>query len=71
MENLFFHRKRRGVDVSAGPARKRKGDVIDTPPTLTENAPSSSGLCNDMVCPLAFIIELVLQTHILSICVYS
>ncbi len=61
MENSFSRRKRKGVDVSAGPARKRKGDVIDTPPILTENAPSSSGLRNDMVCPLDFIIELVLQ----------
>jgi len=61
MENSFSYRKRKGVDVSAGPAKKRKGDVIDTPPVLTENAPSSSGPSNDMVCPLDFIIELVLQ----------
>jgi hypothetical protein len=61
MENLFSHRKRKGVAVSAGPAKKRKGDVIYTPLILTENAPSSSGLRDDMVCPLDFIIELVLQ----------
>jgi hypothetical protein len=48
MEDSFSHRKRKGVDVSAGPARKRKGDVIDTPPILTGNAPSGSGLCKDV-----------------------
>jgi len=48
MENSFSHSKRKGVDVSAGPTRKRKGDVIDTPPILIGNAPSSSGPCKDV-----------------------
>jgi hypothetical protein len=103
MQNSFSHRKRKSVDVSAWQARKRKGDVSNTPPILTANAPSSYGLCKDIdvsqgppqkrkgdvmrihgvintpsilgenapsssrqgthvVCPLDFIIELVLQT---------
>jgi hypothetical protein len=68
MENSFSHRKRKGVDVSAGPARKRKGDVmrihdvINTPPILYEDAPSSSRQGTHVVCPLDFIFELVLQT---------
>ncbi|CAM6069216.1 unnamed protein product [Sphagnum tenellum] len=47
MENSFSHRKRKGVDVSAGPVRKRRDvmrihDVINTSPILYEDAPSSS-----------------------------
>jgi hypothetical protein len=47
MENSFSHRKKKGVDVSAGPVRKRRDvmrihDVINTPPILYEDAPSSS-----------------------------
>jgi len=56
------------VDVSHGPPQKRNGDVmrihgvINTPPILGENAPSSSRQATHVVCPLDFIIELVLQT---------
>jgi len=48
MENSFSHHKRKDVDVSQGPPKKRKGDVmqipgvINTPPVVGENAPSSS-----------------------------
>jgi hypothetical protein len=48
MENSFSPGKRKDVDVSQGPPEKRKGDVmqihgvINTPPVLGENAPSTS-----------------------------
>ncbi|KAH8960187.1 hypothetical protein BDL97_06G119400 [Sphagnum fallax] len=48
MENSFSQHKRKDVDVSQGLPKKRKGDimripgVINTPPVLGENAPSSS-----------------------------
>ncbi|CAM6013408.1 unnamed protein product [Sphagnum balticum] len=48
MRNSFSRPKRKDVDVSQGPPEKRKGDVmrihgvINTPPVLGENAPSSS-----------------------------
>jgi hypothetical protein len=48
METSFSHGKRKDVDDSQVPPRKRKGDVsrihgvINTPPVLGENAPSSS-----------------------------
>ncbi|CAM6049815.1 unnamed protein product [Sphagnum compactum] len=48
MENSFSHLKRKDVDVSQGPPKKRKRDVmqipgvINTPPVVGENAPSSS-----------------------------
>ncbi|CAK9197701.1 unnamed protein product [Sphagnum troendelagicum] len=48
MENSFSQHKRKDNDVSQGPPKKRKGDVtrnpgvINTPPVLGENAPSSS-----------------------------
>ncbi|CAM6011064.1 unnamed protein product, partial [Sphagnum balticum] len=48
MGNSFSPPKRKDVDVSQGPPKKRKGDVmrihdvINTPPVLGENAPSSS-----------------------------
>ncbi|CAK9872812.1 unnamed protein product [Sphagnum jensenii] len=48
MGNSFSHSKRKGVDVSQGPPKEREGDVmrihgvINTPPVLSENAPSSS-----------------------------
>jgi hypothetical protein len=48
MGNSFSHRKRKGVDVSQGPPKKRKQDVmqihdvINTPSVLGENAPSST-----------------------------
>jgi hypothetical protein len=66
MENSFSHHKRKD-DVSQGPPKKRKGDVmqihgvINTPPVLGENAPSSSKQGTHVVCPLDFIIELVLH----------
>jgi len=49
MENSLSHRKRKHVDVSQGPPKQRKGDVmripsvINTPPVAGENAPSSFG----------------------------
>ncbi|CAK9227836.1 unnamed protein product [Sphagnum troendelagicum] len=48
MGNLCSHWNRKGVDVSQGPPKEREGDVmrihgvINTPPILGENAPSSS-----------------------------
>jgi hypothetical protein len=67
MENSFSHSKRQDVDVSQGPPKKRKGDVmripgvIITPLVLGENAPSSSRQDTHVVRPLDFMIELVLH----------
>jgi len=67
MENSFSRRKRKDVDVSQGPPKKRKGDVmpihgvINIPPVLGENAPSSSRQGTHVVRPLDFMIELVLH----------
>jgi hypothetical protein len=69
MRNSFSHPKRKDVDVdvSQGPQKKRKGDVmpfhgvINTPPVLGENAPSSSRQGTHVVRPLDFMIELVLH----------
>ncbi len=67
MGNSFSHYKRKGVDVSQGPPKKRKGDVmqihtlINTPPILGENTPSSSRQGTHVVRPLDFMIELVLH----------
>jgi hypothetical protein len=68
MGNSFSHCERKGVDVSQGPPKEREGDVmrihgvINTPPVLGENAPSSSRQGTRVVRPLDFIfmIELVL-----------
>jgi hypothetical protein len=65
MGNSFSRYKRKGVDVSQGQPKKRKGDdmripdVINTPPVLHENAPSSSRQGTHVVRPLDFMIELV------------
>ncbi len=70
MENSFSHHKRKDVDVSQGPPKQRKGDVmlipsvINTPPVVGENAPSSSKQGMHVVCPLAFMIELVLHNSL-------
>ncbi len=67
MENSFSRTKRKDVDVSQGPPEKRKADVmrihgvINTPPVLGENAPSSSRQGTPVVRPLDFIIEFVLH----------
>jgi hypothetical protein len=67
MGNSLSPRKRKDVDLSQGPPKKRKGDVmrihgvINTPPVLGENAPSSSRQGIPVVRPLDFIIELVLH----------
>ncbi len=67
MENSFSHHTRKDVDVSQGPSKKRKGDVmqihgvINTPPIMGENTPSSSRQDNHVVGPLDFMIELVLH----------
>jgi hypothetical protein len=67
MGNLFSHCKRKGVDVSQGPPKTRKGDVmwihdvINKPPILGENAPSSSRQGTHVVRPLDFMIEIVLH----------
>jgi len=57
--------KRKDVDVSQGPPKKKDvmqiHGVIDTPPVLGENAPSSSRQGSPVVRPLDFIIELVLH----------
>jgi hypothetical protein len=66
MENLFSHHKGKGVDVSQGPTKQRKGDVmpihgvINTPSVSGETTPIS-GQGNNVVNPLAFMIELVLH----------
>jgi len=63
----FSHHKRKDVDVSRGPPKQRKGDVmgipsvINTPPIVGENAPSSSEPGTHVVRPLDFMIELVLH----------
>jgi hypothetical protein len=67
MENSFSHHKGKDVDVSQGPPKKRKGDVIhipsviNTPLVVGENAPSSSRQDTHVVHPLDFMIELVLH----------
>jgi hypothetical protein len=67
MGNSFSLRKRKDVDLSQGPRKKRKGNVmwipsvIHTPPVVGENATSSSGQGMHVVCPLDFMIELVLH----------
>jgi hypothetical protein len=67
MGNSFSHREGKGVDVSQGPTKKGKGDVvpihgvIDTPLVSGETAPSISRQGNNVVNPLAFMIELVLH----------
>ncbi len=67
MENSFSHRKRKDVDVSQGPPKQRKGDVMGSPsviktsPVVGENAPSSSRQGMHVVRPLDFMIELVLH----------
>jgi hypothetical protein len=67
MENSFSCRKGKGVGVSQGPTKKRKGDVmpihgvIDTPSVSSETTPSSSTRGNNVVNPLDFMIELVLH----------
>jgi hypothetical protein len=70
MGNLSSCCKRIDVDVSQGPPKERKGDVmqihgvINTPPVLGENAPSSSRQGTHVVRPLGFMIELVLYNSI-------
>ncbi len=65
MEHSSSRRKRKDVDVSQGPPKKRKGDamrihgVINTPLVLGEIAPSSSRQGTHVVRPLDFMIELV------------
>jgi hypothetical protein len=75
MENSFSQREGKGVDVSQGPTKKRKGDVmpihgvINTPSASGETVPSASGETvpsisrqgNNVVNPLAFMIELILH----------
>ncbi len=62
MGNSCSHCKKKGVD---GPPKEREGDVmrihgvINTPPVLGENAPSSSRQGTHVVRPLDFVIELV------------
>jgi hypothetical protein len=65
MENSFSQHKRKDVDVSQSPPKKRKGDVmqirgvINTPPVPGENASSSSGQDAHVVRLVDFMIELV------------
>jgi hypothetical protein len=67
MENSFSRRKKKNVDVSQGPPKQRKGDVmrspsvINTPRVVGENTPSSSRQGTHVVCPLDFMIEPVLH----------
>jgi len=73
MENSFSHRKRKGVDVSQGPLEKRNGNVmrihgvINTIPVLGENAPSISKQGTHVVCPLDFMIELLLHNYFFGV----
>jgi len=65
MENSFSCRKGKGVGVSQGPTKKRKGDVrpihgvIHTPSVSSETTPSISTQGNNVVNPLDFMIVLV------------
>ncbi len=60
MENSFSHRKGKGVDVSQGRTKKGKRDVM--PPSISgETASPISRQGNNVVNPLAFMIELVLH----------
>ncbi|CAM6071626.1 unnamed protein product [Sphagnum tenellum] len=58
MENSFSHREGKGVDVSQGPAKKRKRDVmpshgvINTPSVSGETAPSTSRQGNNVRYPV-------------------
>jgi hypothetical protein len=67
LENSVPYHKRKDVDVSQGPPKQRKGDVmqtpgvINTPQVMGENAPSSSRQDTHVVRPLDFMIELVLH----------
>jgi len=67
MGKSFSHSKRKGVD---GPPKEREGDVmrihgvINTPPVLGENAPSSSRQGTHVVRPLDFMIQLVLHNFV-------
>jgi hypothetical protein len=67
MENSVSHHKRKDVDVSQGPPKQRKRDVmqipgvINTPQVVGENAPSSSRQDTHVVRPFDFMIELVLH----------
>jgi len=65
MENSVSCHKRKDVDVSQGPPKQRKGDVvqipgvINTPRVVAESAPSSSRQDTHVVRPFDFMIELV------------
>ncbi|CAM6070922.1 unnamed protein product [Sphagnum tenellum] len=67
MENSFSQREGKGVDVSQGPTKKRKLDVmpihgvINTPSISGEPAPSISRQGSNVVNTLAFMIELILH----------
>jgi ribosomal protein L24 len=67
MGNSFSPRKGEDVDVSQGPPKTRKGDVmqihgaINTRLVQGESAPSSSRQDTHVVRPLDFMIELVLH----------
>jgi hypothetical protein len=58
MENSFSHREGKGVDVSQGPTKQRKGDVmpihcvINTPSVSGETTPSISTRRNNMIYPV-------------------
>jgi hypothetical protein len=64
MENSFSQREGKGVDASQGPTKKRKGDlmpingVTNTPSVSGETALSISRQGNNVVNPLAFMIDL-------------
>ncbi len=65
MENSFSRGKGKGVAVSQGPTKERKGDVmrihgvIHTPSVCSETTPSISTGGNNVVNPLDFMIVLV------------
>ncbi len=73
MENSFSQREGKGVDVSQGPTKKRKGDVLrkhgvnNTPLVLGETTRSISTHGNNVVNLLDFMIELVLHKSFLGL----
>jgi hypothetical protein len=73
MENSFSHCEGKGVDVSQGPTKKRKGDVRrnhgvnNTPLVLGETTHSISIQGNNVVNHLDFMIELVLHKSFLGL----
>jgi hypothetical protein len=73
MGNSFSHHEGKGVDVSQGPTKKRKGDVMqnhgvnNTPLVLGETTCSIPTQGNNVVNLLDFMIQLVLHKSFLGL----